>query len=234
MATRRALTVLLAIACVAAALVEEPGKAEDTSDAEITAEEIFANPLDDDAYVMSSRCLSTGKYRRVEIMNNQILIFHGRGDNIWLNVLPNRCLGLQPDMILRIESAACGCAPGTSSAASRGFTARRTPCPAHWANFTRCDRRTLPRCVMRSRQASAQAPFPKPFARPRAMPKRLPNQTADRQQLRSNCKRAFGARYPLNRSASSRRARCRSGAVSSRGAMGSPTRSSLPMAFFRW
>ena len=103
MATRRALTILLATACVAAASVEEPGKVEDSSDAEISAEEIFANPLDDDAYVRSSRCLSTGKYRRVEIMNNQILIFHGRGENIWLNVLPNRCLGLQPDMILRIE-----------------------------------------------------------------------------------------------------------------------------------
>ena len=66
-------------------------------------EEILANPLDNSAYLETSRCLSTGHYRRVEVMNNQVLIFHGRRDEIWLNILPTRCLGLDRDMILSVE-----------------------------------------------------------------------------------------------------------------------------------
>ena len=102
MATRRILTMLLAAACLAAATAEKQEPAQD-EEPPITAEEILANPLGEEAYQQSSRCLSTGKYRRVEIMNNQILVFHGRGDELWLNILPNRCMGLQPDMILEIE-----------------------------------------------------------------------------------------------------------------------------------
>ena len=102
MATRGALIGLLAVACTAVAAAEKEDEARD-AEPRITAEEILANPLGEEAYAQSSRCLSTGKYRRVEVMNNQILVFHGRGDNMWLNILPNRCMGLQPDMILEID-----------------------------------------------------------------------------------------------------------------------------------
>ena len=102
MATRDLLTMLLAGTCLAAATVDEQKPAQD-AEPPFTAEEILANPLGEEAYEQSSRCLSTGKYRRVEIMNHQVLIFHGRGDEMWLNILPNRCMGLQPDMILSIE-----------------------------------------------------------------------------------------------------------------------------------
>ncbi|MDE0441852.1 MAG: hypothetical protein OXL38_06995 [Gammaproteobacteria bacterium] len=102
MTTRGLLTMLLAAASLTAATAEEQEPAQD-DEPPITAEEILANPLSEEAYEQSSRCLSTGKYRRVEIMNHQILVFHGRGDEKWLNILPNRCMGLQPDMILRIE-----------------------------------------------------------------------------------------------------------------------------------
>ena len=102
MATRVALTMLLPAAYLAAASAEDQEPAED-ADSPITAEEILANPLGEEAYEQSSRCLSTGKYRRVEVMNNQVLVFHGRGDEMWLNILPNRCMGLHADMILEIE-----------------------------------------------------------------------------------------------------------------------------------
>ena len=103
MATLGVLTKLMAAACAAAAPAEEPEQATGAAEVPITAEEILANPLGEEAYEQSSRCLSTAKYRRVEIMNNQILVFHGRGDEMWLNILPNRCMGLQADMILTIE-----------------------------------------------------------------------------------------------------------------------------------
>ena len=72
-------------------------------EAGITVDEILANPLDDDAYVKSSRCLSPSRYRRIEIMNDRVLVFRGRGDDVWVNFLPNRCLGLGPDMIVSVE-----------------------------------------------------------------------------------------------------------------------------------
>lgn len=100
--TRGLMTMLLAGACLAAATAEKQEPAQD-DEPPITAEEILANPLGEEAYEQSSRCLSTGKYRRVEIMTHQVLVFHGRGDEMWLNILPNRCMGLQPDMILSIE-----------------------------------------------------------------------------------------------------------------------------------
>ena len=102
MTTRGPLTLLLAAACLAAATAEKPEPAQD-DEPPITAEEILANPLGEEAYEQSTRCLSTGKYRRVEILNHRILVFYGRGDEMWLNILPNRCMGLQPDMILEIE-----------------------------------------------------------------------------------------------------------------------------------
>ena len=102
MAARGLMTMLLAVACVGAATTEKQEPARD-AEPPITAEEILANPLGEEAYGQSSRCLSTGKYRRVEIMNHQILVFHGRGEEKWLNILPNRCMGLQPDTILSIE-----------------------------------------------------------------------------------------------------------------------------------
>ncbi|MCE2459572.1 MAG: hypothetical protein J4F38_02170 [Pseudomonadales bacterium] len=102
MVMRVPLTMLLAVACLAAASAEKQEQAQG-AESKITAEEILANPLGEEAYEQSSRCLSSGKYRRVEVMNNQVLVFHGRGDEMWLNILPNRCMGLQADMILSIE-----------------------------------------------------------------------------------------------------------------------------------
>ena len=103
MAMRGVLTKLLAVACLGAASSEKAEQGEGAPEAQITAEEILANPLGDEAYQQSARCLSSGKYRRVEIMNNQVLIFHGRGDQKWLNILPNRCHGLQGDMVPQFE-----------------------------------------------------------------------------------------------------------------------------------
>lgn len=72
-------------------------------EADITVEAILANPLDDDAYAKSSRCLTPGRYQRIEIMNDRVVVFHGRDDHVWVNYLAKRCLGLRPDMVLTVE-----------------------------------------------------------------------------------------------------------------------------------
>jgi len=82
---------------------ESAGADETGREESISAEEILANPLGEEDYVESVRCISPAKLRRVEIVSSRVLVFHGRRDESWLNVLPNRCLGLEPDMALRIE-----------------------------------------------------------------------------------------------------------------------------------
>ena len=88
---------------------------------ELTAEEILANPLDEPAYSNTVRCLGTARHRRVEIIGNSALIFHGRRGDAWLNVLPRRCPGLRPDMVLVIEQEGLRlCALDRFSALPRG------------------------------------------------------------------------------------------------------------------
>ena len=68
-------------------------------------EEVLANPLSDADYAESRRCLATSRYRRIEIVTDQALAFVGRGDTVWLNLLPHRCHGLRPDMVLIVEQS---------------------------------------------------------------------------------------------------------------------------------
>lgn len=120
---------LLASAVAVAAFAGEPspavgergdGKAIGARD-ELTAEEILANPLDEPAYSNTARCLGTARYRRVEIIGNRALIFHGRRGDAWLNVLPRRCPGLRSDMVLVLEQEGLRlCALDRFSALSRG------------------------------------------------------------------------------------------------------------------
>ena len=103
---RRWLTIIcLSGLPTAIAAEESEASAEEgiEDEAEITVDEILANPLDDDAYVKSSRCLSPSRYRRIEIMNDRVVVFRGRGGDVWVNFLANRCLGLGPDMIVSVE-----------------------------------------------------------------------------------------------------------------------------------
>ena len=99
---------MLAGVAVALALDLDAHAAEDklgepTEDATLSAEQILANPLDESAYAQKRRCLATARYRRIEIVGNMALAFHGRGEDVWLNVLPRRCPGLRKDMVLAIE-----------------------------------------------------------------------------------------------------------------------------------
>lgn len=95
---------LAALAVVAASwLAQGQENAAVDGEAPLSAEEILANPLQDSDYAKTTRCLSTARYRRVEIVNSQALAFHGRGDDVWLNMLHRRCIGLRKDMILSIE-----------------------------------------------------------------------------------------------------------------------------------
>ena len=98
---------LAAIALVvnASAWADEGEADQPTESPTITAEQILANPLEESAYALQDRCLATARYRRIEIVGDMALAFHGRGDDVWLNVLPRRCPGLRPNMVLVLEQS---------------------------------------------------------------------------------------------------------------------------------
>ena len=86
-----------------AVLASATGAGEWTAEEIPPAEEVLANPLDNAAYVKEARCLATSRYRQVEIVTDRLLVFRGRADRAWINLLPRRCPGLRRDMVLAIE-----------------------------------------------------------------------------------------------------------------------------------
>lgn len=74
---------------------------DEEDDAPLDVETILANPLDEDAYRSSTHCISTRRYDAIEIIDENIVLFHGRNET-WLNRLSGRCRGLTRDMIPNI------------------------------------------------------------------------------------------------------------------------------------
>ena len=74
-----------------------------TDEAPLDVETILANPLDEDAYRNSRRCISNSSYQAIEILDEDLVLFHGRS-SVWLNRLSGRCRGLRWDMVPNIES----------------------------------------------------------------------------------------------------------------------------------
>jgi len=65
-------------------------------------EEILAVPLPDDAYADSQRCLAIHQYQSVQVLSEELVVFEGRR-TYWLNQLHSRCLGLRPDLVLKLS-----------------------------------------------------------------------------------------------------------------------------------
>lgn len=66
--------------------------------------DILSQPLEADDYVESKRCLAPQEFRDVDILDNQRILFKGRGDQYWLNTLRMRCPDLNRGTVLRVES----------------------------------------------------------------------------------------------------------------------------------
>ena len=119
----------LAVAALAGEPSPPPGENREDKSNELTAEEVLANPLDEQAYSNTVRCLGTSRYRRVEIIGDRALVFHGYRDDAWLNVLRRRCPGLRPDMVLVLEQDGLRlCALDRFSALPRGGGMATTFC----------------------------------------------------------------------------------------------------------
>jgi len=66
---------------------------------------ILSEPLDEEEYGKPKRCLSGNDYRDFEVLDDQRIVFEGRGDKLWLNQLRGRCPGLREGRVLRFRSS---------------------------------------------------------------------------------------------------------------------------------
>jgi len=84
--------VVLLTACAAAEPTPEQAAAD--AKAHETIDQILSAPLASDDYSKPERCLSTFEYDQMEVLDDQHVLFKGNGDDIWLNKLRMRCIGL--------------------------------------------------------------------------------------------------------------------------------------------
>ena len=106
-----------AICAVTAGLVAFAGCATSPADErrrldmEADIDEILGYELDEAEYGKPRNCLSVRDYRKVRPLGNRHLLFEGRKDKQWVNVLLGRCLGLKDDsrFIMRQNMSGYAC-----------------------------------------------------------------------------------------------------------------------------
>ena len=107
-----------AMCAIAAALLGFAGCAtspEDErrrQDMEADIDEILGYELDEAEYGRPKNCLSTREYRSFRPLGDRHLLFEGRKDKLWVNMLRGRCLGLEDDsrFIMRQNMSGQACA----------------------------------------------------------------------------------------------------------------------------
>ena len=66
--------------------------------------QILSQPLEAEEYVEAQRCLSPHEFKNIEILDDQRILFEGRGDQYWLNTLRMRCPDLRRGDVLRVRT----------------------------------------------------------------------------------------------------------------------------------
>ena len=91
-------------AALLAGCASDPAKtAEKQQEVAEEIEAILTQPLADEEYGESERCISTFQYDSVQVLDNQHVVFKGRGKKLWLNTLRGRCIGLRKRDVLKFE-----------------------------------------------------------------------------------------------------------------------------------
>ena len=72
----------------------------------IDLEEILSDPLSESDYREQKNCLRIRDVDDVEVLDETLVLFHGRRGELWLNQLSSQCYGLEQEMILRFKTYA--------------------------------------------------------------------------------------------------------------------------------
>ena len=74
--------------------------------APINLDDILNNPLSESDYREQKRCIRIRDVDDVEVLDETLVLFHGRRGELWLNQLSSQCYGLEQEMILRFKAYA--------------------------------------------------------------------------------------------------------------------------------
>ena len=135
------LTSLAAVGCLASE--PEPAGADNPSQADESAVEgILENPLTDDDYREEKSCLWQRQIDKVEIVDENFVIFHGRLRNqMWLNKFTQPCVGLRRDMLITTRSRSGSiCRFDTLDAQARGAGPFGTAVRCYLGSFEAIDK----------------------------------------------------------------------------------------------
>lgn len=72
----------------------------------IDLDEILNNPLSESEYREQKKCVRIRDVDDIEVLDETLVLFHGRRGELWLNQLLSQCYGLDEDMILRVHAYA--------------------------------------------------------------------------------------------------------------------------------
>ena len=65
---------------------------------------ILSGELTAEDYAEDQLCVHPRDLDSIEVLNDRLVLFHGRRGEVWLNQLASQCLGLEPDMVLDLRS----------------------------------------------------------------------------------------------------------------------------------
>ena len=88
---------LLVAACATQPVTTAPVEAP------MTVDEILASAPQAEKDSDTVSCLHRDAYTDIEVINPELLLFHGRSDRLWLNRLRQSCVGLRQDHTLALD-----------------------------------------------------------------------------------------------------------------------------------
>ena len=103
-ATGTIVAVLLALAACATSPVDEQRRI----DMEADIDEIMSYELDETEFGDARNCLSDTQYRNIRPLGDRHLLFEGRRDKQWVNVLRGRCAGVNDHSVFIMRPASAG------------------------------------------------------------------------------------------------------------------------------
>lgn len=110
---RRAVLVLVLIGSYGIVVQGEEARESEADEQDAIAEpapidldEILNNPLSESDYREQKKCLRIRDVDDVEVLDDTLVLFHGRRGELWLNQLSSQCYGLEEEMILRFKAYA--------------------------------------------------------------------------------------------------------------------------------
>lgn len=94
---RNATGLIIAALLALAACATSPEDEQRRKDMEADIDEILSYELDKTEFGEAKNCLSRSEYQSFRALGDRHLLFEGRSDRQWVNVLRGRCAGLRGD-----------------------------------------------------------------------------------------------------------------------------------------